>query len=99
MNATYQILLPRGEHHRHDLALGTSAFVRMQSGRAWVTMESDRNDYVLGADQCVRFAGPGRIVVSGLTDRNLFLVETRLDPPPESILSELHAVPGYERTA
>lgn len=36
-------------------------------GSAWITLEGDRNDYVIGPGEELRLTGEGRVVIEALT--------------------------------
>lgn len=60
------ICMKRGQIQSWRIAEGSALNLRTLCGRAWVTMEGDPEDHVVGPGEAAEFDGPGLLVLEAL---------------------------------
>jgi hypothetical protein len=66
------LALRKSETHSFTLAAEEGAEVHAATGRFWITLEGDREDYVVSAGETMLLEGPGLVVLEGLLPANRF---------------------------
>jgi hypothetical protein len=73
MNTTFDtsaLALAKGRTRAFQIPDHTSLEVHVASGACWVTLEGDREDYVVSETETLLLSGPGLVVVEGLAERS-----------------------------
>lgn len=73
------VQLPKGAIHSRHLEVGEAVAIRVFAGICWATLEGDPADHVIEPGSITCLAGPGLLVIEGLSAENAVSIELLLE--------------------